>query len=63
MGIEVFSGVLSGDGTEFWAPCDNVGPSLGYGVRLIRLCFGTTFRDTYDTFCIHYNFRIANDVK
>jgi len=28
-GIEVFSGVLSGDGIEFWVPCDSVYPHLG----------------------------------
>jgi len=28
-GIETFSGGLSGDGTEFWAPCGSVGPQLG----------------------------------
>jgi len=39
LGIEAFSGGLSSDRTEFWAPCDIVGPSnWGYGVRLIRLC-------------------------
>jgi len=28
--MEAFSGVLSGDGTEFWGPCDSVGlPQLG----------------------------------
>jgi len=26
--IEAFSGGLNGDGTEFWAPCDNVPPQL-----------------------------------
>jgi len=37
-GIEAFSGVLSGDGTEFWAPVTAWAPALGgYGVRLIRL--------------------------
>jgi len=42
-GIEAFSGWRSGDGTEFWAPCDSVGspPIGGYGVRLIRLCLST----------------------
>jgi len=36
--IEAFSGGLSGDGTEFWPPCDSVGlPNWGYGLRLIRL--------------------------
>jgi len=41
--IEAFSGGLSvsGDGTEFWAPCDSVAPPIGgYRVRLIRLCLG-----------------------
>jgi len=29
-GTEAFSGGLSGDGTEFWAPCDSVSsPQLG----------------------------------
>jgi len=38
LGIEAFFGRLSGDGTEFWAPCDSVAPPIGgYGVRLIRL--------------------------
>jgi len=27
--IEAFSGVLSGDGSEFWALCDSVGPQIG----------------------------------
>jgi len=36
--IEAFPGGLSGDGDEFWAPCDRVGPPIGgYSVRLIRL--------------------------
>ena len=26
LGIEAFSGVLSGNRTEFWAPCDSVAP-------------------------------------
>jgi len=40
-GIEAFSGGLSGDGTEFWAPCECVGHlNWGYGVRLIRLWLG-----------------------
>jgi len=25
-GFEAFSWGLSGDGTEFWAPCDSLGP-------------------------------------
>jgi len=37
-GIEALFGGLSGDWTEFWAPCDSVPPTIGlYGVRLIRL--------------------------
>jgi len=38
-GIEAFFRGLSGDGTEFWAPCDGVSPPIWvYGVQLIRLC-------------------------
>ena len=36
LGIEAFSGVLSGNGTEFWAPVTACPPNWGYGVRLIR---------------------------
>jgi len=33
--IEAFPGEQSGDGSEFWAPCDSAGPPIGgYGVRL-----------------------------
>jgi len=28
-GIEAVSGGLSGDGTEFWAPCDSEPPPVG----------------------------------
>jgi len=28
-GIEAFTGGLSGDRTELWAPCDSVPPQLG----------------------------------
>ena len=29
LGIDAFSGGLSGDETEFWVPCDTVSPQLG----------------------------------
>jgi len=42
LGIEAFSGVLSGDGTGIVGPCDSLDPPIGgYGVRLIRLCMYT----------------------
>jgi len=60
--IEASSGGLSGDGTEFWTPCDSVDPPIGgYGVRLIRFCVHLClpvgvrrnfFRRAKTTFCL-----------
>jgi len=46
--IEIFSGGLSGDGTEFWAPRDSVGrPQLGvWSAADTALATGPTLKNT-----------------
>jgi len=67
LGVKAFFVRLNGDGTEFRALCDNVGPpNWGYGMRLIRLCLKSlhlaNIYNLYGVSCLFISYMLKNKV-